>query len=167
MRLSHCGANADRHFIEIPNSSGRPEFQWQPVFGHARGLPWSFGSHRVPVTPRGLRESGVGILEGSVLAREKIPNFTSKKHISPGAGRRRCLGKDGATWHPFDFDTPHWKARHREAAVAKTDDLSRRPEILKPAPIRHFSRFSLRADFSQRTPSSQFHRYIRYPLRFR
>src|ERR1017187_1913573 len=106
MRLSHCGANADRHFIEIPNSSGRPEFQWQPVFGHARELPWSFGSHRVPVTPRGLRESGVGILEGSVLEREKLANSLRMKEFRLVPGVEDAWGRMAQPGNPSTFTPP-------------------------------------------------------------
>src|ERR1017187_2442693 len=117
MRLSHCGANADRHFIEIPNSSGRPEFQWQPVFGHARELPWSFGSHRVPVTPRGLGESGVGILEGSVLEREKLANSLRMKEfrLVPGVedawGRMARPGNPSTLTPPLEGSPPRGRSR--------------------------------------------------------
>ena len=148
MRLNRCGAYADRRFIGIPDSPGRREPQWQLPFGQALELPCSRGSRPVPAPPSGFCESQEsGSFEGSPPAREKLLNLHRMKDFRRGSGDVHTSGRMAQPSKPSAL-TPRRAVRRRQAAVAKPADLSRRPEIMKPAPIGHFVRFSRRARLS-------------------
>lgn len=99
----------------------------------------------VPVPPTGFCESQESrSLEGSPPAREKLLNLHRMKDLRRGLGDVHTSGRK-AQPSKLSASTPRRAIHRRQAEVAKPADLSRKPEILKLAPIGHFVRFSRRA----------------------
>ena len=149
MWLNRCGANADSRFMGIPDYLDGPSFSGRLAFGQALEFPSSLGSRRVPVPPRDSYESQEsGFLKASPPVREELLNLHRMIDFRrvPGTVRtwedRLQPGKPPAS-------TPRRAVRRRQGTVAKTADLSRRPEIQKPAPIGQFVEFLRRAGLTK------------------
>lgn len=95
---------------------------------------------------RFLREQGVGIPQRVPSSAGKTSNPHRMKDLQRGPTADPTSEKMAQPGNR-SASTPRQAVRRPQAVVATTADVSRRPEILKPAPIGHFVRFLLRALF--------------------
>jgi len=93
---------------------------------------------RISTIAKRLSLSEDAFLPGNPITLHRMIEFRS----GPG---RRYPGEERLQLSKPSASTSAPPVRHRPAAVAKTADLNRKPEILKPPPIAHFVEFSLRA----------------------
>ena len=96
---------------------------------------------RISTIAKRLSLSEDAFLPGNPITLHRMIEFRS----GPG---RRYPGEERLQLSKPSASTSAPPVRHRPAAVAKTADLNRKPEILKPPPIAHFVEFSLRAERS-------------------
>lgn len=146
-RPGRPGGHADRGFKGIHARRGPARAAQRPALCRVLCSRPRSGNRHAPVTAvEPCQAQGIGPSKEDSKGREEPVNLHRIKKLQQGAGRSCAAGmvalpgKDSGVGKPSGSPPPTGRG-------GKTADRGRQPEILKPAPIRHFVKFLLRALF--------------------